>query len=372
MNPSNQLSVTRSGQILRKDLQLGPRSPLFLWALVIPLAMTALIRGVFGELFADEPRLGVVVADTDVVAAADALEGIAATIVDDATAMIADVADGRLDAGVVVDADFIAGVRDGTRPPLEIYISGGSVASDRAVLLVSIIDLVRTIDGSQAPLDVEIVELGDASLPIDLRLLPLLVIYAVAIPGGMVPALSLVEEKERGTIHALLTTPASMTDVLAAKGALGFLLGSIAGLVILTLNNAFGASAVAVTLAVLIGAVMMAQVGCILGAWASDTNTLFAAWKAGGIVLFLPAIFFIWPTLPSWPGQLMPAWYFLYPTWAVAVEGAQLADVVRELAIGLAICALLVPAVVASGRRLERQLVAGRGPAITVEEPADA
>ncbi len=354
------MNISRSAHIVRKDLRLGPRSPIVLWALIIPLAMTALVRGVFGDLFDRQPSLGIVTEAPSMVAdAAVEVDGIAATVIADRATLLRDVADGRLDAGIVIDAAFEQQVRAGDQPSLEIYLSGSSVASDRALLLVTVIDLVRTIDGSSALVDVDIIELGDTSLPLDLRLLPLLVIYAVAIPGGMVPASSLVEEKERGTLQAVLTSPASMSEILLAKGSLGVLLGSVAGLVTLTLNNAYGSSVTAVTLAVLVGAVMMAQVGLIFGSWAQDTNTLFAAWKAGGLVIFLPVIFFIGPALPSWPGQVLPAWYFLQPTYAVAIEGATLSDVATELAIGAAICVALLPAVAIAGRTLEHRLVGG-------------
>ena len=43
-------------RVLRKDLALGPRSPIVLWALVLPIVLTLLIRGVFGGLFETEPQ----------------------------------------------------------------------------------------------------------------------------------------------------------------------------------------------------------------------------------------------------------------------------------------------------------------------------
>ena len=356
MNPN------RSWQVLRKDLRLGPRSPLVLWALVLPIALTLLVRGVFGDLFADEPRLGIVdEGSSAITAAALDLDGIEVRLLDDAGALEAEVREGRLDAGLVLPADFDGAVRTGDQPALPLWLAGESLPSDRALLTVSLLGAVREAAGDEAAVDVEIIEVGEAGLPLDLRLLPLLVLYAVAIPGGMVPAASLVEEKEHGTLQAVLTTPTSIGEVLAAKGTLGVLLGMVAGLMTLTLNDAFGPAPVAVVLAVTLGAVMMAELGLILGAWARDTNTLFAAWKAAGLVVFLPAIFFLWPDLPTWPAYLMPAYYFLQPAYAVGVESAGLADVAGDLAIGLGICVLMLPVVVAAGRRLQLRLVAGAG-----------
>jgi ABC-2 type transport system permease protein len=364
------VSLQRTARILVKDLAIGPRSPILVWALVIPIVITLLVRGVFGDLFTSDPRLALVDEGASALTAAAAeVEGLDLTLLDDAATLRAEVADGRFDAGLVLPPGFDDALHAGDQPVLELLLAGESRPADRAVLLATLLDLVRELSGTTPPVDVEVVVLGEALLPIDLRLLPLIVLYAVAIPGGMVPAASLVEEKERGTLSAILATPTSVGEVLLAKGVLGVVLGVVAGVVTLSLNAAFGAAPGTLLLSVLLGAVMMALVGLLLGSWAGDTNTLFAAWKGAGLVLFLPAVFFIWPGLPMWPARLMPAYYFLHPAFAVSVEGAGFRDVAGELAIGAAICLALVPAVVAVGRWLERRLATGRVEAATASEP---
>jgi ABC-2 type transport system permease protein len=363
------VNVFRAWQVLRKDLRLGPRSPLVLWALLLPVLLTVLVRGVFGDLFSDEPSLGVVdEGRSEIAVAAAEVPGVEVATVVDRGALEAGVEDGRLDGGLVLPEGFDDDVRQGRRPPLQLWVSGESLPADRAVLTLAVLGMVRDLAGDDATVGVELVEVGEAGLPLDLRLLPLLVLYAVAVPGGMIPAASLVQEKEHGTLQAVLTTPASVGDVMVAKGLFGVLLGVVAGVVTLALNDAFGTAPTAVVLAVVLGAVMMAELGLLLGSWARDTNTLFAAWKAAGLVVFLPAIFFLWPDLPAWPAYLMPAYYFLRPAYAVGVEGAGTADVVPELAVGFAICALLLPLVVVAGRRMQVRLVAGR---VAPRRPSD-
>lgn len=364
------MKLSRAGQVLRKDLRLGPRSPILLWALVIPVLITLLVRGVFGDLFAGEPRLGLVdLGGSEVATALAAVEGIDLPRLDDEVALRSEVEEGRLDAGLVLPQGFDAAVRAGEQPQLQLWFAGESAPADRAVLTATVLDAVRSLTGLEPRVEVEIVVLGEEVLPIDLRLLPVLVLYAVAIPGGMVPAASLVEEKERGTLQGILATPATLAEVFVAKAVLGILLGVLAGTVTLALNDAFGAAPLAILLSVGVGALMLSLVGLLLGAWAPDTNTLFAAWKGVGLLLFLPAIFFIWPGLPMWPARWMPAYYFLQPAFAVSVEGATLADVAPELLIGCGICLALVPVVMAAGRQLERRLVAGRPEPAREEEP---
>jgi ABC-2 type transport system permease protein len=368
-----EVTVPRWLEILRKDLRLGPRSPILLWALVVPLLMTLLVRGVFGGLFDDDPRVGVVdLGGSALVAALDTAVGIDVRRVADGETLREEVSAGGLDAGLMLPAGFDDAVRAGAQPPLPLWVSGRSLQSERALVIVTVLDLVRGLSGAVASVEVEVIELGEAGLGLELRLLPLLVLYAVAIPGGMIPAASLVQEKEQGTLPAVMASPASIGDVLLAKGLLGVILATLAGVVTLALNDAFGGQAVALLLAIVLGAVMMALVGLLLGAWAPDTNTLFAAWKGGGIVLFLPAVFFVWPNLPTWPAQLVPTYYFLQPAFAVSVEGASLADVGGSLLIGAVLCVALLPLVRVAGRRMERRLAGGRGRAEPVPELADA
>ena len=124
----------------------------------------------------------------------------------------------------------------------------------------------------------------------------------------------------------------------------------------MAINNAFGAQPAALLLTLALAALMSAAIGLLFGSWARDTNMLFTAAKASGVLLFAPVVFFIWPNLPQWIAKVFPTYYFLAPLFEIAVKGASLADVWPELGIGLALCAVLFMAVFAMGRRLEVSL----------------
>jgi ABC-2 type transport system permease protein len=355
------MNAARVRHLLGKDLQLGPRSPLVLWALVLPVGLTLLLRGVFGGLFAAEPRLGIVdLGRSELVAQAQDLEGIAVTVLDDPDGLRAALETNDLDAGLVLPAGFDDAIRAGDRPPLQFAVAGESLASNRILLAVTALDLVRGLEGRAPPVEVEIVTIGEAGVALDLRLLPLVVMMAVAIAGGMIPAAGLVEEKEKGTLQAVLVTPATIGEVFAAKALFGWLLAVAAGVATLAMNGVLDVAPAATTLAIALAAGLMAQLGLMLGAWAPDTNTLFAAWKGGAMLLIYPVIFFVWPDLPTWPARLGPTFYFLRPVYAISVEGASLADVWVDLAVAAGIIVALVPLTVRTGRWLERRLSAGR------------
>jgi len=346
--------------LLRKDLAMGPRSPVVLWAVVLPIAITLLVRGVFGGLFDAQPRLGVVDQDGSVVATQlVALEGFDVVLLDDADALRSRVEANDLDAGLILPSGFDQALAAGDRPVLDLFVGGESLASNRAVISATVLGVVRDVAGTTAPVDVQLVVLGDASLDLSTRMIPLMVIMAVAIAGAFVPAAGLLQEKENRTLDALLTSTMSMRAVLAAKGALGWILAVATGIVTLVLNDAFGAAPGPLVLAIAIGAFMMAEFGLLLGAWARDAATMFTAWKSGGILLFLPVVFHIWPDLPGWIARIGPTYWFLEPMFDLAVNDAGFGDVWPELLVAAFICIALLPVVAWVGRWLEVRLASG-------------
>jgi hypothetical protein len=166
-----------------------------------------------------------------------------------------------------------------------------------------------------------------------------------------------------------LVTPVSAIDILVAKGLLGVILATLTGLVTLALNGGFGGSPAVLVLAVLVGAVMMAEVGLLLGSWARNQNALFTAWKGGAIFLLFPVFFYLWPGLPQWIPRLSPTYYFLQPIFELAVEGGTAGGVWLELVVAIAICAALIVPVRLAARYLEQQtLRAPRAPSEATED----
>ncbi|MDH3306972.1 MAG: ABC transporter permease [Acidimicrobiia bacterium] len=352
------MNAQRAWNIMRKDLRMGPRTPLFLYALILPVVLTFVIVGVFGSLFAPSPRLGIVdEGNSTIVAAAGSLDGIEVTTLSSEDTLRRMVEDNDLDAGLVLPDGFDDDVRRGDRPTLEFFIGGESLASNRIILQVTTLDLVRGVTGEEAPVTVDVVTIGDVeAVPMATRMVPLLIMYAVAIAGAFVPAASIVEEKEKRIINGVLVTPTTVTDYLAGKAGLGIVLGMATGIITLALNNAFGGHPFALVLVLLVAAVMMAEIGLILGIFAKDSNMLFALMKSAGILLFYPVVFYIWPSLPQWIAKLAPTYWFLQPIFEVGVKDASLGDVWVELVIALVWIAVLVPAVRAMSRQLEQKV----------------
>lgn len=353
------MSLARIAKVLRKDLALGPRSPFFLWMIVLPFALTLILQVAFGALFDPSPRLGIVdEGDSDITARVERMEGIELTRLDDAEELKKLVEAGDFDAGLVLQPGFDEAVRAGDQPELQFYIGGESYASNRIILAVTTLDLVREIEGGDAPVTVEVVSFGAPGLPISIRLVPVIVFYALTMAGIFLPASSLVEEKEQGTLMAMLVTPVKIGEVLAAKWGLGLILASVMASVTLALNQALGANWPQVLVVVLVAAALSSMIGLLIGTFAKDSTTMFGIVKGLGIFLFAPALFYIFPEWPQWIAKLFPLYWILEPIWTVSIMGGSIREVWFELLVASAITAALVPVVGLVARRVQAQMAA--------------
>ena len=347
------MSLSRIWVILRKDLALGPRSPIFLYAVALPAVLTAVFQFAFGSLFEPEPRMAIVDDGASQITAALAeMEGVELTVLRNADTLRRGVEANDYDVGLVLPAGFDDAVRAGERPPLEMYVGGESLASNRLILSVTTIDLIRAVEGGAPPVDVELVQTGDAGLPIAVRLVPVLVMFALFVAGAFVPASSIVDERIRGTFTAILVTPARSGEVLAAKAALGVILAFSMSLATLLLNNAVGSNWAHLLVVVLLGAVFTALLGLLIGTVAKDGATLFTIVKSSGILIFGPVIFYLFPEWPQWIARLFPTYWVIDPIWRVSVLGEGLGDVWVPMVVAVGIGALLVALVARLSRRM--------------------
>jgi len=351
------MSLGRMLKVLRKDLALGPRSPIFLWAIVLPFALTLILQVAFGSLFDPQPRLGIVdEGDSAITAAVRGMEGIKLTLLESEAELKRQVEANDLDAGLVLPAGFDAAVRAGEKPTLQFFIGGESLASNRIILTVTTIDLVRGLENVEVPVVVDVVNFGQAGLPMSVRLIPVIVFYALVMAGLFVPGSNLVEEKEQGTLMAMLVTPVRTADVLVAKWLLGVILASVMGVASLALNGALGSNWLQVVLVVLVAAMLSAMLGVLVGVFAKDSSIMFGIVKGAGIFLFAPAVFYIFPEWPQWIARLFPLYWIIEPIWQVSVMGESITTVWGEIAIALGITAALGVLAWRLARRMQAQM----------------
>ena len=92
-----------------------------------------------------------------------------------------------------------------------------------------------------------------------------------------------------------------------------------------------------------IGAVLCAEFGVVMGLIAADQTQLFAMLKGLGIFIIGPVVFYIFPEWPQWIAMLFPTYWVIDPIWSSAVLGNGLGEVWVDLLIALAVVPLLMP-----------------------------
>jgi len=355
------MSIRRIWILLKKDIALGPRSPFVLFAVILPLALTLAIQMIFGDVFSSKPVIAVTDAGSSTVM--ERLldrDDIFVISADDAEAVEQLLAERKAAAGLVLpqnfDADVKNSVKNGTMPLLDIVFSAESSDTDRMVLTAAVIDSIRKMqnNSSTAPIQVEEVFLGKGATPLLLRLVPLMTIYAFLLAGMFVPASSLVEEREKRTLSALLATPVSFSETAAAKAAFGVLLNAVMVLAILAMNSAIPSDLAALFVILIITSVFWALLGIVIGLLASNSQTLFAIIKGSGALFVGPVVFYIFPEWPQWIAKVFPSFWAIDPLWKILAEQASIRDVSGSLiivAVLILVCMILIS-------RLQKRLYA--------------
>ncbi|MEE8194604.1 MAG: ABC transporter permease [Dehalococcoidales bacterium] len=353
------MSLRRVSVLLRKELLQGPKNFIFIMAVVAPILISLVFSLVFGTLFTEKPKLGIVdEGDSQLVAMVQKLDAVItkeyATIPEIKQATES----GAVDMGIVLPENFDTAVTRGETVTIEAYIWGESLAKNRTILPVTIADLVRKLGGQEVPVEIESVTLGDeVSIPWSDRLLPLLVLMAVFLGGLMLPATSIIDEKQKKTLEALVITPTTIGDVFVAKGILGVILSLFMGVAILVLNQAFGTQPLLLVLVLLLGSIMAVELGLLAGALIKDITTLFAIWKFGGILLFGPAIVYMFPQIPEWVGRIFPTYYAIQPVVAISQGGGGWPDIATSVFILIGLNLALAGVVMFSARKTLRYAV---------------
>lgn len=327
--------LRRIAILLQRELVHGPRNTIFLFAILAPFFITVVISLLFGTFFVDKPRLGIRdEGDSQVVALAQEVDSLAVKEYDTAVALETAVANGAVDLGIILPADFDAAVRRGEEAEITAYIWGESLLKNRTLLGIILVSLIRQMAGQEAPVNIITRTLGDvAAVPWQDRIFPLVILMTIIIGATMVPATSLVTEKQKRTLNALNVTPTTLAELFTSKALVGMLLSVATAVAVLLLNRAFGGQPILLLFVLILGAMAASLFGILLGAFIKDITTLFAVIKGIGILLYAPAFVYLFPSIPQWVAQIFPTYYIVQPVIEIVQQGASLPDIAPELAV---------------------------------------
>jgi len=338
------MNLRRIFVLLGKEFIHGPKSFIFIWVVVAPIGITLVASLAFGTFLSEKPRLGIFdEGHSQLVASAQELNSITTKVYDSLTVLKQAAASGAVDMGIVLPNNFDDAVTQGEAVIIEGYIWGESLAKNRTIIPSTITDLVRELVGQEVPVDIESITLGEeAGIPWNERLLPFLVFMGVFFSGLMLPSTSLIDEKQKKTLEAMVITPASIGDIFISKAILGIILSTFLGIAILAMNNAFGAHSLLLVMVLFFSAIMAVELGLICGVLIKDITTLFTVWKSGGIFLFAPAVVYMFPQIPEWVAKIFPTYYALQPVVTLGLQGGGWSDISTNCFILIGIDLLLV------------------------------
>ncbi|MFC1963604.1 ABC transporter permease [Chloroflexota bacterium] len=320
------MSLKRIGILALKDLMHGSRSFLIIFVIILPLLMWLIVTLIFGGTSLS--RLGIVDEGNSqlpaMVLKLDSIELKEYAVASDLTRAVEN---GNLDAGIVLPAGFDDMATAGNSN-LIVYMWGESLAKNRIILQSTISNMVRELAGQDTPVQIQSVAIGEGeSIPWSQRLTPFIVVMPIVMGGIYLTATAVVQEKERKTLNALVVTPASLTEVYLAKALLGFVFSLVMGIAILLLNNALGNEPWLLLLFMALGTVMAVELGLIFSSFVNNVTTLFATARIAQIIIFVPALFYMFPWFPQWVAKIFPSYYFIQPIMDISQGSATWSDI---------------------------------------------
>lgn len=349
------MNLKRIGVLLVKEFVQGSTSFIFIFAIAVPVVMTLVITLLFGSLFSGKPKLGI--ADAGGSRFTSQSEEMGSFIIktyDSAEALKQATLSGAVDIGVALPGDFDDKVTNGESTELTAYIWGESLVKNRAMLVAGMATWIREIAGHESPIEIRTTTLGELGIPSwEDRLVSFIVVMGITIGGVMLPSTSLVDEVQKRTLTALAVTPTTLGDIFTAKALLGIIVSTFSGVLILVLTRSFGINPPLLVFLLVLGAIMASEFGVLLGAFIKDINALFATIKSLGIILYAPAIIYMFPAIPQWIGKIFPTYYMIRPVIDVTQEGARWGDIawMVYIQVGLIVLLGIVLGIVAHRKR---------------------
>jgi len=334
------MNIKRIWILIKTEALHGSKDVVLIMAVAFPILLALFVNLAFGNIFTDRPTLGIFDAGNSRISSVAAqTESVALKTYSDETALKEATASGAVDMGIALPGNFDEVLASGTIT-LKVYVWGESSAKSREVIPVVLADSIRQIKGAELPVNIITVPLGEGtSQPWSDRLLPMVVLMALFFGGLMIPASSLINEKNRHTLEALNVSPASLREIFTAKGVIGAALALVMGILTLLMSSGFNSSFPLLVLILGLGAVLAAELGLIAGAYINDMNTLFALWKFGGILLLGPVFIYMFPQIPQWIGYVFPTFYVVKPVVDVSINGAGFSDITLYLAV---LCGIVI------------------------------
>jgi len=294
--------------ITRKDLVDAIRHRYLLTALVTPLFVALLFRVMLPNMNSRE-ILTIVVHDAGGSGLATELRdspriGVAEIAAPDTIAK--EVATRKAIGGLVVPANFAADIAAGKQPELTVYVNNDKNTFEQAAFRRLLEQIVRSFAKQPEPARFVWVDIDKnandpirAGTSLEQMMLPLLLILTFGMTGAFVVPLLIVEEKEKRTLDFLLSSPASLKEIVAGKAVTGVVYTVLIAGLLLGINRAFIHNWPLTGLTVVIGLLFVVGVGLVVGSLLKNTMQV-NTWASFVLIVLLA---------PSFPSIGITKWF---------------------------------------------------------------
>ena len=326
--------------IVGKDLKEFRVDRFFLLITGLSIVFYPLIFWLLPGTVDETLRVGVVQRGLDpvVAAVAEGSDGLAVVELADQAALEEALLSGEGDlvAGLVFPDDLVAEAASGDPTQVRVLVTADVPPEVQTALSALGSELVLLALGEAPPTDLlaEPVVLGEdrvgdqASLREQLR--PLLAFFVLMTETFALATLVAAEVQTR-TVTAVLVTPATRADFLAAKGVVGTGVAFTEATFIMALIGGFATGAPILLVALLLGAALVTGIGMVAGSFGRDFMSVLFTSILVMIPLMIPAFAALFPGAANAWVQVLPTYGFVQTVVEVTTSGAGWADVAPDL-----------------------------------------
>lgn len=244
------------------------------------------------------------------------------------------VLDGDIPAGYAFPDDFVAQLRSGGRPAVQLYLSPDVPAELHDIYAVILDELAFTVSGQTVDIETTEIVLGrdmaGAQIPLRARMLPLLAVFVLMVECLGLASL-IAAEVESGTLSALLVTRLTMPGLFAGKGIFGTGFAFVQAAVLMLITGGLAQEPLLILTALLLGAWLVTGVAFLIASVGRDLMSVMGWGVLALLLLALPTFTVLIPGLASDWIRLIPSYYLVDTVFQVLNFGAAWADVVRNL-----------------------------------------
>jgi ABC-2 type transport system permease protein len=199
--------------------------------------------------------------------------------------------------GLIVPANFEASIQAGRQPELKLYVNGDSINTQQRQALVGVLTNYSRAVVSAAPVIVTTATInppqpGGGLGDFISSFYALAALVSSFMIGMAIAPTLLIEEKEKKTLHMLMVSPASWSDVIVAKLLVAFAYQILLALIALAITRGYTGQVPLVLLFTFLGAGFSVAVGALVGGL-FKTQGASSAFTGVGSFLYLIPIFFV-------------------------------------------------------------------------------